>query len=168
MGKIQFLKKFQFFSWENTIEKGIFVEYLCFMKILNGNKYYERQDIAKYYKSACLSLVDPSILDRKGKNFFSFPVDFLYSADSDELDQVKLGISKLNNTISWEFSNESALNLSIIEKSYQSLRVSASDKVDNQTFKTTKLENVTSELVVKYESWLSSIGNDILFSFFSY
>ena len=166
--KMQFLKNGNFFLGENTIKKRFFVEYLCFMKILNGNRYYEREDIAKYYKSACLSLIDPSVLSKKGKNFFSFPVDFLYSADSDELDQVKLGISKLNNTISWEFSSESALNLNIIEKSYQSLRVSASDKIDNQTFKTTNLENVTTELVSKYESWLSNIGNDILFSFFSY
>ena len=78
-----------------------------------------------------------------------------------------MGITKLNNTISWEFSNESALNLSVIEKCYQSLRVSASDKLDNQAFKSIDIDNIDSNSVVKYESWLSSIGNEIFFSFFS-
>ncbi len=138
------------------------------MKILNGNRYYERSDIAKYYKSACNCLLDPSAIEKKGENYFNFPIDFLYSADTEEMEQIKLGIIKFNNTLSWEFSTESALNLTRIEKCYQTLYISASQKIDNQTFKKTHLENITPELVSKYESWLSSIGTEIFFSFFTY
>jgi hypothetical protein len=136
------------------------------MKILNGNRYYERNDIAKYYKSARKCLIDPSAIEKKGENYFNFPIDFLYSADSEEIDQIKLGITKFNNTLSWELSTESALNLTSIEKCYQTLYISTSEKINNLTFKKTNLENITPELVSKYESWLSSIGTEIFFSFF--
>jgi hypothetical protein len=99
---------------------------------------------------------------------FSFPTEFLYSADSDEMDVIKQGIDKLNNTLSWEFSTETALNLESIETSYHSLRTPASNKLDNKTFKTISAHNITTDVVVKYESWLTDIGIDILFSFFSF
>ena len=138
------------------------------MKILNGNRYYERSDIAEYYKSACNCLLNPSVIEKKGENYFNFPIDFLYSADTEEMDQIKLGITKFNNTLSWELSTETALNLTRIENCYQTLYISASKKIDNQTFKKTHFENIDSELVSKYESWLSSIGTELLFSFFKY
>mgnify|MGYP001288210129 CR=1 FL=1 len=137
------------------------------MKTLNGNKYYERSDIAKCYTSACNALLDPSIIQSKPKNLFGFNSEFLYSADSDELDLIKHGINKLNNTISWEFSTESAINLATVEKCYQSLKTPASNKLDNKAFKAIPVENITSDCVIRYETWLSDIGIDILFSFFS-
>jgi len=138
------------------------------MKILNGNKYYERTDVAKYYRSAYNSIIDPSLIEKQGTMKFSFPTEFLYSADSDEMDVIKQGIDKLNNTLSWEFSTETALNLESIETSYHSLRTPASNKLDNKTFKTISAHNITTDVVVKYESWLTDIGIDILFSFFSF
>lgn len=137
------------------------------MKILNGNKYYERADISKFNKFACLSLLDPSILSPFSKNMFGFDVNFLYSANSDELNVVKSGIKKLNNTISWEFSTESALNLSTIEKCYQSLRTPASNKLDFKSFKQLSASNLSHECLVRYENWLSDVGIDILFYFFA-
>mgnify|MGYP001173307422 CR=1 FL=1 len=136
------------------------------MKILNGNKYYERADVAKFNKFASLSLVDPSILQSSHKNMFGFDVDFLYSADSDELDVIKSGIKKFNNTISWEFSTESALNLSIIEKCYQSLRTPASNKMDFKSFKQLSATQINHDCLSRYENWLCDVGVDILFFFF--
>ena len=136
------------------------------MKILNGNNYYERADIAKFNKSASLSLIDPSILQSSNKNMFGFDVDFLYSVNSDEINVIKSGIKKLNNTISWEFSTESALNLSIIEKCYQSLRTPASNKMDFKSFKQLSASNISHECLIRYENWLCDVGIDILFFFF--
>lgn len=137
------------------------------MKILNGNKYYERPDVAKYYKLACNTLLDPSIIKNHNSKMFGFSTDFLYSADAEEMDVIKHGIDKLNNTISWELSTETALNLESIETCYHSLRTPASNKLDNKSFKAISAHNVTSDVMVKYEHWLSEIGNDIFFSFFS-
>ena len=137
------------------------------MKILNGKRYYERQDVTKYCKTACHCLVDPTLIEQKGEKYFDFPTDFLYSADSEEHDIIKQGINKLNNTLSWEFSSETALNFESIEKLYQSLKIPASNKVDNKSFKQTSPNNITSTLLGKYENWLNGIGIDILFSFFS-
>lgn len=138
------------------------------MKILNGNKYYERADVAKYYRSASNSLIDPSLLENQKVKSFSFSTEFLYSADSDEMDVIKKGIDRLNNTLSWEFSSETALNLESIEICYHSLRTPASNKLDNKSFKGISTHNITSDALTKYEHWLTDLGIDILFSFFSF
>jgi hypothetical protein len=137
------------------------------MKILNGNKYFERKDVAKYYKLACNSLVDPSIIENRNPKMFGFTTEFLYSADSEEMDVIKHGMDKLNNTLSWELSSETALNLGTIETCYHSLRTPASNKLDKTAFKSIPTPKVTSDMVIKYEHWLGEIGIDIFFSFFS-
>tara|TARA_B110000495_G_scaffold97262_1_gene84162 strand:- start:561 stop:977 length:417 start_codon:yes stop_codon:yes gene_type:complete len=138
------------------------------MKILNGNKYYDRADVGKYYKSACNSLIDPSIIDKHNPNLFGFSTEFLYSVDSEEMDVIKQGIDKLNNTLSWEFSSETALNLEIIEKCYHTLRTPPSNKLDSKSFKAISVEDITPDALLKYEHWLNGIGIEILFSFFSF
>ena len=118
------------------------------MKILNGNKYYERSDVAKYYKFACNSLIDPSLIEKRNQNLFSFSTEFLYSADSEEMDVIKHGISKLNNTLSWELSSETALNLETIEECYHNLRTPASNKLDNKSFKEIPAPKITPEILM--------------------
>lgn len=136
------------------------------MKILNGRKYYEKADVVKCYKTACNSLIDPALINNQGTTSFSFSTDFLYSADNDEITTIKQGIDRLNNTLSWEFSTETALNMESIETCYHSLRTPASNKMDNKSFKALSAHNVTSDALKKYEHWLLDFGTDIFFSFF--
>lgn len=136
--------------------------------MLNGNRYYDRVDVGKYYKSACNSLIDPSLIEKHNPNKFGFSPEFLYSADSEEMNVIKQGIDKLNNTLSWELSSETALNLESIEKCYQTLRTPPSNKLDSKSFKAISVHNITPDSLLKYEHWLDGIGIEILFSFFSF
>lgn len=133
------------------------------MKILNGNKYFERGDIAKYYKTACLSLIDPSILMKKSNHTLNFDPDLLYTLNEDELATIRSGITKLNNTISWEFTSESAIKLTEIENSYQSLRTPASNTLSYNEFKATPYHQRNNDTLLYFENWLLGVGNDILF-----
>ena len=91
----------------------------------------------------------------------------LYQLPEDELDAIKEGINKLNNTISWEFTSESAIKLDVIEKCYLSLRTPASNKISYTTYHQTSYKDSTENTVAFYENWLSDVGGDILFFFFS-
>ena len=137
------------------------------MKILNGKKYFEREDIDKCFKSACYTLIDPSLLEKQNQFTFTFDVDMLYVLPEDELDTIKEGIKKLNNTISWELTSESAVKLDVIEKCYLSLRTPASNRLSYKEYHETTLENTTSDTLAFYENWLLDVGGDILFFFFS-
>lgn len=137
------------------------------MKKLNGNLYFERDDVGKYYKSACLSLIDPSILDKQSKNTFNFDTNMLYVLPEDELNTIKEGIKKLNNTISWELTSETAIKLHSIEECYLSLRTPASNKVSYKEYHQTSLKNTTTDIMTYYENWLLDVGNDIMFFFFT-
>lgn len=137
------------------------------MKILNGKKYFERVDVDKCFKSACYTLVDPSLLEKQSKYSFTFDVDMLYVLPEDELDTIKEGIKKLNNTISWELTSESAVKLDVIEKCYLSLRTPASNRLSYKEYHETTLKNTTSDTIAFYENWLLDVGGDILFFFFS-
>ena len=137
------------------------------MKILNGKRYYERGDIDKCFKSACYALVDPSLLEKQISNTFSFDPDMLYVLPEDELDTIKEGIKKLNNTISWELTSESAIKLDIIEKCYLSLRTPASNKISYKEYHATKLKDTSDDTLTYYDNWLLDVGGDILFFFYS-
>jgi len=136
------------------------------MKVLNGKRYFERADIDKCYKSACHALVDPSKLETTKKTTFSFDVDMLYRLPSDELDTIKEGINKLNNTISWELTSESAIKIDTIEKCYLSLRTPASNKISHAQYEKTTLKETTNKTMISYDNWLQDVGGDILFFFF--
>ena len=137
------------------------------MKKLNGNLYFERTDIDKCFKSACYALIDPSLIEKQNQFTFAFDVDMLYVLPEDELDTIKSGIKKLNNTISWELTSESAVKLDIIEKCYLSLRSPASNRLSYKEYQQTTLKNTTSDTIAFYENWLLDVGGDILFFFFS-
>ena len=137
------------------------------MKILNGNRYFEKKDVIKYYKTACNSLMNPALIEETKLIKSSFSVEFLYSADNKALIAITQGINKLNNTLSWEFSSETALNLSQIEKCYFSLRTPASNKMNYTSFKAILPQNITSDVLTKHENWLNDVGIDIFFSFFT-
>ena len=70
---------------------------------------------------------------------FSFDPDMLYVLPEDELDTIKEGIKKLNNTISWELTSESAVKLDVIEKCYLSLRSPASNRLSYKEYHQTCL-----------------------------
>ena len=134
------------------------------MKILNGKKYFEREDIANCFKTACFCLADPSILEKQTHYTFPFDIDCLYILPSDELDIIKEGINKLNNTISWELTSESAIKIDLIETCYISLRTPASNKLSYNEYKKLSLKETTSDRIMAYEHWLHDVGGDILFS----
>lgn len=126
------------------------------MKILNGNRYFEKSDINEIRKQTIY--------------FLSNPEDthvFLYSFDKEERDTVISGIDALNNTISWEFSSESAVNLKKIEECYKTLSIIGTNKISYDEFKKIPVENLTSYSITKYENWLKSIGHDLFFEFFA-
>lgn len=135
------------------------------MKLLNGKKYFEREDIDKCFKSALYSLVDPSLLEKHSKIKLSFDPTVLYSVHEDEMDTIKSGISKLNNTLSWELTSETAIKLEVIESCYQSLRIPASNLISYEEYQKTTLKDTTNDIMIYYENWLLSVGNDILFYF---
>lgn len=137
------------------------------MKKLNGNVYFERDDVAKFFKSACFSLIDPAILEKQKKNTFHFNVDILYVLSENEINIIKEGIKKLNNTISWELTSETAIKLSKIEECYHSLRVPASNKISYEEYNQTSVKNTNNDTLLYYENWLLDVGNDILFFFFA-
>ena len=70
------------------------------MKILYGTTYFEKPDVSQIYKSAKGVLHNPS--DKH---------DFLYAMDSEERDMIIHGMDALNNTISCEFTSETAIHL---------------------------------------------------------
>lgn len=133
------------------------------MKILNGNKYFERGDIANFYKTASVSLIYPDFLKKPSKHKIKFDPDVLYSLEETELDTIKCGITKLNNTISWEFTTESAIKLSEIENLYKSLRTPASNILSYDEYKSTPVAHRNNDTILYFENWLLDVGNDILF-----
>lgn len=126
------------------------------MKILNGTPYYEKYDINEIRKQTIHFLINPDDTH-----------EYLYSFDKEERDTVIEGINALNNTIAWEFSSESALNIKKIEECYQSLSIIDTNKITYTEFKKIPVEQLTSYSVSKYENWLKSIGHTVFFEFFT-
>ena len=126
------------------------------MKILNGKVYFEKNDVNKLKKDAIFYCSHP---DDKW--------DFLYSIDEEERSVVIHGINALANTIGWEFSSETAINLKTIQTCYSSLKLYSSKLMDYEEFKTIPDHQVTSFATEKYENWLKSQGNSIFYGFFT-
>lgn len=126
------------------------------MKILNGNRYFDKDDISEL-KKKCIYFVS---------NNPSNEYDFIYSLEKDELDTLIEGITAMNNTIMWEFLQETAINMTKIEKCYKTLRVYRTNKISFDEFRNIPADQVTSYCVSKYENWLKNIGQDIFLNFF--
>lgn len=96
----------------------------------------------------------------------AYDLDFLYNINSDDQITLKDGMTKLNNTISWEFSTESAVNYKKIEECYLSLKTPASNLLSIQEFKRHSPSSLTTDLLISYENWLGEVGMNIFFSHF--
>jgi hypothetical protein len=125
------------------------------MKLLNGNPYFDKADIAELKKNAVFYCLHPDD-----------DYEFLYLVDEDERKTVIEGITALENTLGWEFANESAINLLSVTKCYDSLKVYSSNLMEYDEFKKISVHNITSYTLTKYENWLKSIGHAIFYDFF--
>lgn len=137
------------------------------MKILNGKYYYERKDVYLNYTKSCSIIDNPRNIKSILRKNLDFDLDFLYNINSDDQLTLKDGITKLNNTISWEFSTESAVNYKKIEECYLSLKTPASNLLSIHEFKRHSPSSLTTDLLISYENWLGEMGMSIFFSLFN-
>lgn len=124
------------------------------MKKLNGKLYFEKPDIVESKKDAIFYLNHP---DEKH--------EFLYIIDSDERDCVIDGINALYNTLSWEFSTETAINIDTIERCYKSLRVHSTSLMSYDEYYAIKVNQRTSYCDTKFNKWLQAQGHLISYEF---
>lgn len=121
------------------------------MKILYGTTYFEKPDASQIYQSAKKSLHNPS--DKH---------DFLYAMDTDERNMIIQGMDALNNTISWEFTSETAIHLKKITELNKTLQLPANHIITYDEFKQIPVHSITKHSLIKYEAWLKQVGRDIL------
>jgi len=125
------------------------------MKTLNGKLYFEKKDIDEFRKKAIFLVHNPTD-----------EYDQLYSFDKEEMETVIEGITALNNSMFWEFTSETALNLEKIKIIHQTLTQYQTNKITKDEFSKIPLEHITSYCVKKYENWLKSIGQDLFLGVF--
>lgn len=121
------------------------------MKILNGKKYFDKQDVKDITALAKLVVNNP--YDN---------LDFLFKADTDEVDGVVRGIDSLANTINWEFVTESAVSMAKIDEFARSLRPLVTEMVTFEEYNKLPVEKLSKNVMERYENWLKSVGVDIL------
>jgi hypothetical protein len=122
------------------------------MRKLNGRIYLEKSDITYIRKETVYYLNNP-----KDKH------EILYLLDSDSSKVVISGVRAFENTLSWEFSSESAINLATIEKCYQSLQVYSTQKLDLSEFEKIDVSQRTTYVIKRHENWLKALGIDIFY-----
>jgi len=122
------------------------------MKKLNGKVYLDKTDLSELKKDSVYYLNHPS--DEH---------EVLYMLDADAMGVVIDGITALENTLSWEFSTESAINLVTIEKCYKSLHIISTQKMDLEEFEKIEKDKRNSYVIKRHENWLKSTGYDIFF-----
>ncbi len=121
------------------------------MKVLNGKKYFDKQDV-KDITSLAKEVVNNPYDD----------LDFLFKANLDETEKVIRGIDGLANTIGWEFASETAVGMIKIEELARTLRMPVSEMITYEQYNATPVEKITKQTVVRYENWLRCVGVDIL------
>lgn len=122
------------------------------MRKLNGKVYLDKSDVSELKKETLYYLHHP---DDKH--------EILYLIDSDSCKIIINGVSALENTLSWEFSSESAINLATIEKCYKSLHIVGTQKMDLEEFEKIPFEQRNSYVLKRHENWLKSLGSDIFY-----
>jgi hypothetical protein len=122
------------------------------MRKLNGKVYLDKSDVSELKKATLYYLHHP---DDK--------YEVLYLIDTDSSKVIINGISALENTLSWEFSSESAINLTTIEKCYKSLHIVSTQKMDLDEFEKVSMKQRTTYVVKRHENWLKSLGYDIFY-----
>jgi hypothetical protein len=124
------------------------------MKKLNGNIYFNKTDINNCKKESIYYLNHP---DDK--------YEFLYIINSDELKCVLRGIESLHNTLSWEFTTETAINLNTIDRCYKSLRIHSTSLLSYDEYYAIRSDQRTTYSEKKFSNWLQSKGHIIFYDF---
>jgi hypothetical protein len=125
------------------------------MKLFNGNPYFDKTDVNELRKQSIFYCSNPS--DKH---------EFLYLLDNEERNVLITGINALSNTLTWEFTHETAINLHTIRICYESLAVYPSNLMSHTKFKEIPVSQITSYSLNLYENWLKSKGNLILYEMF--
>lgn len=122
------------------------------MRKLNGKVYLDKSDVSELKKETLYYLHHPD--DEH---------EILYLIDSDSCKVIINGVSALENTLSWEFSSESAINLATIEKCYKSLHIVSTQKMDLDEFEKVSVNQRNTYVLKRHENWLKSLGYDIFY-----
>lgn len=122
------------------------------MRKLNGKVYLDKSDISELKKESVYFVYHPN--DKH---------EVLYLLDTEASVVVINGISALENTLSWEFSSESAINLATIEKCYKSLHIVSTQKMDLDEFEKVSVNQRNTYVLKRHENWLKSLGYDIFY-----
>ena len=125
------------------------------MKTLNGKFYFDKNDINEFRKKAVFLVHNPTD-----------EYDQMYSFDKDEIDTIIEGITAFNNSIAWEFSSETAINVEKIKMVHQTLTQYHTKKMTKDEFGKIPVDQVTSYCVKRYENWLKGIGQDLFLDIF--
>ena len=124
------------------------------MKKLNGTTYYEKSDLNEIRKNSIFYTTHPD------ENY-----EFLYIVTNDERKVVIQGIEALHNTLMWEFSSETAINQSCIDKCHTTLQIYKGSLMHIKEYHLIPASKVTSYCNQKVENWLKSKGYDIFLDF---
>ena len=120
------------------------------MKTLNGKAYFEKKDV-KVMLTLALSVVDNPYDDQ----------DFLLSILEDEKTLIRHAIKALGNSITWEFSSETAVSYKRIVEIDESLRFPVTEVCSYEDLKATAIDKVSKLTMQHYENWLQHVGLDI-------
>ncbi len=123
------------------------------MKKLNGKLYFDKKDTEDAKKEAIFYLDHPT--DEH---------EFLYIIDSNEKKCVVDGVNGLNNTFSWEFTTEKAINMKTIDRCYNSLRIHSTSLISYNEYYEIKPVQRTSYVEKKFANWLNAQGHLILYN----
>lgn len=122
------------------------------MKKLNGKSYFEKSDIVEVQKKSIFYTTHPD-----DEN------EFLYLLNDAERKVVVEGINALSNTLMWEFTSETAINVQCIDRCYKSLHVHSGSMMEINEFNLIPVAQVTSYCYTKLENWLKFKGRTIFF-----
>lgn len=124
------------------------------MKKLNGKTYFEKTDLNKIRKDSIFYTTHPD------EDF-----EFLYIVTNDERKVVIQGIEALHNTLMWEYSSETAINMQCIDKCHKALQVYKGSLMHIDEYNLIPASQITRYCNEKVENWLKSKGYEIFLSF---
>jgi hypothetical protein len=126
---------------------------------LNGKSYFESKDIEEIKKESIFyihNVIDP---DNNGYNY-----DYLFLCTKEELNLVIFGIESFRNTLMWEFANETAISMSVIDNRFNTSIFPDDLMVSYNDYHLSTKKRTTMDLH-KYENWLKTQGTIIFYNF---
>ena len=120
------------------------------MKTLNGKSYFEKNDV-KNILILALSVVDSPYDDQ----------DFLLSVLEDEKKLIRHAIKSFGNSITWDFSSETAVSYQRIKEIDKTLRFQVTEICSYDELKALPLDKISKLTMQHYENWLQHVGLDI-------